>query len=60
MGGGLAGAACSGGRRRLSGAQVLSEEEAGPTAGVHLGSSAYLRLPETGNGGRRRPVEIAV
>lgn len=26
----------------------------GPRAGVNLGSSAYLRLPKTGNGERRR------
>lgn len=38
--------------------QVLSKEELGPTAGVNLGSSAYLRLPKTGNGGRRRLVNI--
>lgn len=38
--------------------QVLSKEELGPTAGVNLGSSASLRLPKTGNGGRRRLVDI--
>lgn len=42
----------------LSVTQVLSKEELGPTAGVNLGSSAYLRLPKTSNEGRRRLINI--
>lgn len=45
-------------RSLVSVTQVLSKEELGPTAGVNLGSSAYLRLPKTGNGGRRRLINI--